>query len=71
MSGKKIIRGLKEAVEFVGGGSEADRLDRAAQMALDDGDMDHWRQLCKRADAARRRAREAAAGVRNPWSEAR
>lgn len=51
--------------------SEADRLSRAAQMAFEDGDMDHWRRLNDRATAARRRARERAAGVPDPWANVR
>lgn len=48
-------------------GTEAERLERAAEMALEDGDMDHWRELSARARSARRRARERAAGVRSIW----
>ncbi len=45
--------------------TEAERLELAADMALRDGDVGHWRELIARAQYARRRARERAAGVRN------
>lgn len=48
-------------------GTEAERLDRAAEQAVKDGDYEHAKQLRHRAQAARRRAREEGAGVTSPW----
>lgn len=43
--------------------TEAEKLERAAQMAFDAGDLDHWHDLERRALAAKRKDREHAAGV--------
>lgn len=51
--------------------SEAERLEAAAAIAWEDGDMTHWNQLNARAQEARRRARERHAGVPDPWANVR
>lgn len=51
--------------------SEAERLEAAASIAWEDGDMTHWSGLNARAQEARRRARERFAGVPDPWANVR
>jgi hypothetical protein len=55
------------AAQYVPPPTEAERLELAAHAAFEDGDMEHWRELTKRAQSARRQARERAAGVGSAW----
>lgn len=48
--------------------TDIDRLYRAADVATRDGDYEHAKELLKRARYTKRRAREEAAGVPNPWA---
>lgn len=69
MSGKKIIRGLRAAINEArprGASMEIEALQRAFDAAVEDGDAPHAAALLKAIIFAKRRQREKDAGIANP-----